>query len=159
MNPGNRSKRFALTMALMTAFLSTLPAQAPPKRKTMAQLATALSEAYVAKSLGKLDAERALRGTLKLVIEHSLGEANTPGRFETKRFQTFAQSEAWLRNRERDNRNLSRASRPLLKCQRGSCAFDFEGGLLHNHLYLQKISYGYQNQRPYIKTIYLLDGD
>jgi hypothetical protein len=52
-----------------------------------------------------------------------------------------------------------RESRPLVRCAKGVCTYNFDGGILHNHLYLKKISYGTRSGCPYIKTIYLLDGD
>jgi hypothetical protein len=53
----------------------------------------------------------------------------------------------------------ARESRSRLNCRKGFCNYNFQAGILHNHLYLQKIAYGYRNSRPYIKTIYLLDGN
>jgi hypothetical protein len=34
-----------------------------------------------------------------------------------------------------------------------------DGGINHNNLYLKRITYGVSNGCPYLKTIYILDGD
>jgi hypothetical protein len=119
----------------------------------------ALAEAYTAKALGRLDNLSPFLGTVRIIIEHSLADDNARDRFETKQFATLERAEQWLRSREHDEGLPARESRPLVQCKGGVCTYDFDGGILHNHLYLQKISYGYRKGRPYIKTIYLLDGD
>jgi hypothetical protein len=151
-------KRLTATVALTLLIISsTGQAQSPSQQQTIEQLAKSFSEAYQARRLESLDAERPYAGKVKIVIGHSLGDDNSD---ETKAFRTLAQAERWLRSREiGDERLPLRESRPLLQCKNGDCEFDFDGGILHNHLYLQQISYGYRNGRPYIKTIYLLDGD
>lgn len=123
------------------------------------QLMKALDEAYNARAMGRLDARRPYFREVRLVIEHSLGGVGDGVGFESRRFRTLAQAERWLKSREREDGTPRRETRPLLQCESGICEYDFNGGILHNHLYLQKISYGYRNGRPYIKTIYLLDGD
>ncbi len=150
-------KHLATTVALILVIVC-LPvhAQSPSQKQTIEQLVKALAEAYTSKLSGRLDAERPYFGKVKIVIEHSLVEGKD--RFEIKKFKTLEQGERWLRSRERDDLPR-RETRPLLQCKKGLCTYDFEGGILHNHLYLRKISYGYRNGRPYIKTIYLLDGD
>jgi hypothetical protein len=151
-------KKIAIIVALILATVS-LPVRAQsPSVKTIDQLVKALAEAYTSKALGRLDAEAPYFGRVEIVIEHSLAEDTAKDRFEIKKFKTLEQGEKWLRSRERDDLP-ARETRPLLRCRRGLCAYDFDGGILHNHLYLRKISYGYRNGRPYIKTIFLLDGD
>lgn len=118
------------------------------------QLMKALDEAYNTSTLGRLDARRPYLGGVRVVIEHSIS-----GRFERRQFRTLAQAERWLKSREREDGTPFRETRPLEECSRGTCTYDFNGGILHNHLYLQKVSYGLIKGRPYIKTIYLLDGD
>jgi hypothetical protein len=132
---------------------------APFSYPTIEALVKALAEAYTAKAIGRLDGERPFSGKVRIVIEHSLADDNAKDRFEIKQFTTLEQAEQWLRSRERDEGLPARESRPLVQCKRGVCAYNFDGGILHNHLYLRKISYGYRNGQPYIKTIYLLDGD
>jgi hypothetical protein len=46
-----------------------------------------------------------------------------------------------------------------VKCAKGVCTYNFDGGILHNNLYLKKITYGMRGGCPYLKSIYLLDGD
>lgn len=121
-------------------------------------LVKGLAEAYTAKSLGSIDAEHPYLGTVKIVIEHSLAEDTAPNRFEIRSFKTLEQVEQWLKSRERDELP-TRQAKPLLRCKSGLCTYDFDGGILHNQLYLKRISYGYRNGRPYLKTIFLLDGD
>lgn len=125
---------------------------------TIEGLVKTFGEAYTAKELGKLDAERPFFGKVKIVIEHSLLGDTDKDRFEIKEFMTLEQGERWLRRREHEG-FPARNTRPLLGCKRGVCTYDFDGGILHNQLYLQQISYAYRSRRPYIKTIYLLDGD
>lgn len=124
--------------------------------QTIEQLVNALAEAYTARALGRLDAERPYYGGVGIVIENSLGE--DAGRFVIKRFKTLAQADKWLKSREGEALP-ARETRPLVRCKSGLCTYDFSAGILHNHLYLQKISYGLRRGRPYIKTIFLLDGD
>lgn len=126
---------------------------------TIEQLVKSLAEAYTAKSLGSLDAERPYDVRVRIIIEHSLAEDDAKERFERRQFKTLEQAERWLRSREREDQTPSRQIKPLLRCARGLCTYDFDGGILHNQLYLRKISYGYRNGRPLIKTIFLLDGD
>lgn len=75
-----------------------------------------------------------------------------------RRFASLARAEAWLKSREHEDLP-ARSVKPFQKCAKGVCTFDFNGGILHNNLYLKKITYGVRNGCPYIKTIYLLDGD
>jgi hypothetical protein len=105
-----------------------------------------------------LDAQKPYLGTVRIVIENSLGEPNDKGRFVIRRFGSLAKAEAWLKSREHDEMP-ARESRPLQRCAKGVCTYNFDGGILHNHLYLKKITYGTRAGCPYIKTIYLLDGD
>ena len=153
-------KHLAARVALIL-FVISLSVQAEPlsKKQTIEELVKALSEAYTAKALGRLDAERPYVGKVKIVIEHSLAEDNAKNRFEIKEVKSLANGEQWLRSREGAEGAPFRQIMPLLGCKRGVCNYNFDGGILHNQLYLEKITYGYSNGRPYIKTIYLLDGD
>lgn len=122
---------------------------------TIEQLVKALAEAYEAKELGRLDAGRPYFGTVRVVIAHSIVEDSD----ERRTFRTLAKAEQWLKSHEVSDGLPARGIRPLLQCKKGVCDYDFDGGILHNHLYLQQITYGFRRGRPYIKTIYLLDGD
>lgn len=151
-------KNLAVIVALILIIIA-LPvhASSPAKKESIEQVVKELSDAYMEKTLGKLDAERPYLGRVKIVIEHSLVEGK--GQFEIKNFNTLAKGERWLKSREREDGTPFREVRPLEGCNRGLCTYDFNGGILHNHLYIKKIAYGYRNGSPYIKTIYLLDGD
>jgi hypothetical protein len=97
-------------------------------------------------------------GRVRIVIEHSLAEDNARDRYVIKRFTSLARAESWLRSREHEAMP-ARAAKPLKRCAKGVCAYNFDGGIVHNTLYLKKISYGLRGGCPYIKTIFLLDGD
>jgi hypothetical protein len=133
-------------------------AQPTCKHGTIEQLVKVVGEAYEGKTLGALDAGRPYRDRVRIVIEHSLAGDNDKGRFVIKRFTSLARAEAWLKSREHEAMP-ARSTMPLTKCAKGVCAYNFDGGILHNNLYLKKITYGSSRGCPYIKTIYLLDGD
>jgi hypothetical protein len=138
-----------------------LPAQAqsPSGKQTIGKLEDSLAVAYMAKELGRLDAKRPYFGRVKIVIEHSLAGDDDKDRFEIKMFKTLASVEQWLNGREREDGTPFRESRDLLRCRNGLCIYNLDGGISHNHLYLKKFAYGYRRGRPFIKTIFLLDGD
>jgi hypothetical protein len=155
----NKNKTLVSALALILVALSiTVRAQSPCKKRPVADLAKQIAEAYERKTLGALDGEKPYLRTVRIVIENSLGEPDDKGRFVIKSFTSLKKAEAWLKSREHDEMP-ARESRPLKRCAKGICTYDFDGGILHNHLYLQKISYGMRTGCPYIKTIYLLDGD
>ncbi len=151
-------KQLSIAVALILfALCLSAQAQSSSKVETIAQLESALSEAYQVETLGKLDAGRSFKRKVRVVIEHSLGTGAE--QYESKLVRTFEQLERWLRSRQREDGTPFRESRPLLRCRNGTCTYDFNGGILHNHLYLKRFTYGYHNGQPYIRTIYLLDGD
>jgi Aspartic acid proteinase inhibitor len=124
------------------------------------QLMKAIDEAYMARALGRLDARRPYLGRVRIVISHSLAEEGSKDEFEIRTFRTLAQAERWLRSREIGDEKLPRReTRPLYDCQKGTCEYDFNGGILHNTLYLQSVDYVIRGGRVYIKTINLMDGD
>jgi hypothetical protein len=146
-----------LTLILFSLWLP-VRAQSPCKKQSVQDLAKQIAEAYQGKTLSSLDAQMPYPGRVRIVIENSLGEPDDKGRFVIKSFTSLAKAEAWLKSREHDGMP-GRESRPLERCAKGVCTYNFNGGILHNHLYLKKISYGIRSACPYIKTIYLLDGD
>ena len=160
--------KFILPMALLLAFISIgvagsqttsgakgiKPARAhsSSQTQTIQQLANAVAEAWSKGKLGSLDAGRPYVGSMRIRIEHSI-----TGAVESRSFRTLAQAERWLKSRERADgpaRNIG----PLRQCSKGVCAFE-QTGMLHNNLYLQKITYGMRKRQPYIKAIHLIDGD
>ena len=148
-------RRLASAVALLLLLVAPLwaQAQAAAKKETVEELVGALSEAYASKSLGSVAAARPRQGRVRIVVEHSIS-----GRFESRSFKTLEAGERWLKGRERED-GPARQVMPLERCRRGLCTYDFGGGILHNNLYLQKVAYGYRGGLPYVKTIYLLDGD
>lgn len=156
---------FAVSAAIVLLFFSSaILAQSASRSKKIRRMQDAAATAFNLSNLGKLDGRGFRRGKIKLVIEHSLLGGSE--QFEARRFQTFRQAERWLQSREQEVVNESgkyripfREIRRLTGCRRGVCRYDFFYGILHNHLYLKKIFYGYRKNRPFIKTIYLLCGD
>jgi hypothetical protein len=152
-------KRFVGMMGLLLfACAVGVQAQAKSETRTAEQLAKTFSKAYAGKRLASLDRERLFAGTIKFVIKHSLAEDNAPDKYEVRTFKTLAQAERWLKKRGVDENTPSRETKPLKGCRKGVCTFDVLG-LLHNQLFLTKITYGSRKGRLYIKTVYLTDGD
>ncbi|MDQ3818748.1 MAG: hypothetical protein M3362_13860 [Acidobacteriota bacterium] len=114
------------------------------------QLATEVADAFKAKDLGKLDADHPYLGSVRVRVDHSLGP-----RVQIRRFSTLAQVERWFK---RGGLDPNRSAGALKGCRRGVCTFEQEG-MLHNTLYLKRITYGMRKGRPYIKSIELIDGD
>ena len=153
-------KKLAAVFAL-ALFMLAAPAHAQSRagRKSIERLEEKFGIAYMNSALGSLDAEYPVFRKVKIVIEHSLAGDTDKDRFEIKEFKRFAQAERWLSSRQREDGTPFRIARDLRQCRNGLCTYNFDGGILHNQLYIKKIAYGYRNGRPYIKTIYLLDGD
>jgi len=124
------------------------------------EIAQIFSEAYKAKTLAGLDAKHLAAGTITVVIEHSLMEGkNGNGLIKVRRFKNLAAIDKWLNSQETEDGSPFRQTMPLLKCGQGRCAYDFNGGILHNQLYLHDLYYSSRNGRLYITKIHLLDGD
>ena len=127
-------------------------ARSSVQAQTIEQLSRAVAEAWSEGKLGSLDAQRPYVGRVRIRIEHSIVD-----RIENRSFTRLALAERWLKSRERADgpgRNIG----PLQQCAGGVCTFE-QTGMLHNNMYLQKITYGVAKGKPYIKTIYLIDGD
>ena len=146
---------FALVLMSQTFQLSQAQAC---KQKTIEDLVKTIAGSYEEKTLGSLDAQRPYFGRVRIVIEHSLADDNDKGRFVIRSFTSLAKAESWLKSREHEAMP-GRAAKPLQKCAKGICTFNFDDGIVHNTLYLKKITYGMRGGCPYLKTIYLLDGD
>lgn len=153
------------TLALPVLLISSAAvaaAQIPAKTSPLGKLLDQLEIAFSNRELATLDAQRPYIGRVRVVIEHSLIEPTEPGAFEAGSFRSLAAAQRWLQKREEPNEGNPTpfpSIRPLEKCRRGLCTYDFDGGIDHNHLYLQKVSYGIRGGKAYLKTIYLYDGD
>lgn len=125
-----------------------------PQTQTIQELANVVANAWGEGTLGTLDAGRPYVGSVRVIVEGSIGE---PPLVERKTFRTLAQIDRWFKRRERADgpgRNIGQ----LQQCSKGVCAFEQEG-MLHNNLYLKKITYGMKKGKPYIKAIYIEDGN
>jgi len=158
-----RSLAFAFLVCLLTAANVTAQTPTPPKPGTIEELIDKVEIGFGNRQLADYDGQHLFRGRIRFVIEHSLVEDNDPHHFEIRTFRTFAAAQRWLQSRETPNEGYPPVPFPslrsLLQCRRGVCTYDLDGGIDHNHLYLTKIFYGMRNRRPYLKSIYLLDGD
>ncbi len=114
------------------------------------QLATEVADAFKAKDLGKLDSDHPYLGSVRVRVDDSIMP-----RIKVRRFSTLAQAERWFK---RGGLDPNRSAGALKQCRRGVCTFEQEG-MLHNTLYLKRITYGIRKGRPYIKSIELIDGD
>ena len=146
-------------VATLLIAISSLTISAKPcKKQSIEDLQKSLAEAFAAKTMATLDGDRPYIGSIRIVIEHSLAEDNDPQRFVVRRFTSFARTEKWFKSKEIEGLP-GRNAMPLVKCAKGVCTYNFDGGILHNNLYLKKITYGMRGGCPYLKSIYLLDGD
>lgn len=123
-----------------------------PPPQTAEELAKAVADAFASGEWGQLDAERPYLRTVRLRVEHSI-----TGGIETRSFRTLERLEQWLKSGARQE--SGRNSGTLRRCRKRVCTFEQEG-MLHNNLYMQRITYGLRRGgRPYVKAIHLLDGD
>ncbi len=104
--------------------------------------------------MGSLDASKTDSGKVKVVIVHGYGVYNeAKGRWmeskETKYFKNFKLIEQWLKKKAG---NRGGGVLPV-KCTKGICTF-ISNCCLHNTLFLDKITYGY-DKGYYIKAIYI----
>jgi hypothetical protein len=143
-------------LVLLTVISAT--ASSKCKKQPVADFAKTLAQSFEGKTMAQLDATRSYSGTFRIVIEHSLADDDSPDLFVVRRFRSLAAFEKWLKSREIEGLP-GRNSMPLVGCARGVCKFQSDVGILHNNLYLKRVTYGIRNGCPYIKTIYLLDGD
>lgn len=135
----------------MMVSAAAVAAQTRASKKELVRLARQID---ATNDLGSLDRLGLIRGSVKIVIEHSISEPE----FEGKRFRSFKAAARWLDSREIDGFPV-RTSMSFKGCGTHICTFESEGGILHNHLYLKQIFFGYRNKRLYVKAIQFLDGD
>jgi hypothetical protein len=145
-------------VALFVVSLSpSVRAEPPSQKSSMERLANAVAVAYENENLGVLDAQPSYVDKIEISIKHSLG--GNGDRPTSKTFSRWAAGEKWLKSKAREA-GPYRTVKPLVGCQKGLCTFNFKDGILHNHLYLKEIRYGLaKGDRPYLKSILLLDGD
>ncbi len=149
--------------AIVAIALLILPLSAranPSKKKPLEKLEDDFSTAYALDLLPQLDRKRSNAAKFRVVIENTGVDTvlHPNWEYERKAFRSFGALGRWLKSRERQAGFPQRVTKPLISCRRGFCTYDFDGGIDHNHLYLQKISYGYRKGRPCIRKIYLLNG-
>ena len=139
-----------LVIAMMVFFGE---AQAQTQDKQAKKVGAEIASAFERGQLRKLDPKNLVRGSVKLTIENSIGEPE----FEYHTFRSFAAMGRWIKKREMDGLP-NKVAWPLVGCRKGTCTFFRDGGILHNQLYLKKVTYGYRNKRLYIRGIQLLAG-
>jgi len=145
-------------MFVLVAFAMAAHAQNSCKNQTIQQLANDFAKAFESKTLAQIDAAKPFVTQITIRIENSLSQDGEPGRFEYKKVKNFTAFEKWLKSKEIEQLP-NRSIEPLISCKKGICTYDIKG-LLHNTLFLQKISFGYKKDKcPYIKSVFLIDGN
>jgi len=144
-------KRLFIYVFLILVSAMTVAAQTRSSKNQIARLAQKIAETD---DLGRLDRLGLIRGSVRIVIQHSIAEPE----FEIKRFRSFKAAERWLDSREIDGFPM-RMSMSFKGCGKSVCTFESEGGILHNRLYTKKVIFGYRKNRPYVKAVQFLDGD
>jgi len=148
-------KQLCLVFLLSLSMASTVLAQT--QKDSIDQLQKSVAETYKAKTMSTLDQKKLIQGSFVVRTVHSLMEGK--GSVVSRRFKTFAQFDAWLKKHEREEGSPFRQVSEIVKCSRGHCEYNYDGGILHNQLYLHDIYYRFRKGRPYITRIDLLDGD
>jgi hypothetical protein len=137
--------------------LGAITASAQSPQTSIEPVRQSVADAYKAKTMRTLDDKKLIQGTLVVRIVHSLMEGK--GSVVRRSFKSFAQFEAWLKKGEREEGAPFRQVSELVKCSSGHCKYNYDGGILHNQLYLHDIYYQFCQGKPYITRIDLLDGD
>lgn len=152
-------KKYIICLTLAFVCLTiTVQAQNSCQKQSIHQLATNLANAFEAKNLGNIDATRPFLKQIVVRTENSLSADGETGQYEYKKLKSFTQFEKWLKSGAVEG-FPNRASYPVKSCQKGICTYKMQG-LLHNTLFLQKISYSYKKDGcPYIKSVFLIDGN
>ncbi len=151
-------KNFLVISILVLSFFAVSAQAQTSCEQTAEQIAKSVAKAFEAKKLGSLDANRASVASITVKIENSLVDDGAKGQFVTKTFKSLKAAENWFTKREVDSLP-GRNSTPLISCKKGTCTFKSEG-LLHNNLYLKLVTLGYTKEKcPYIKSIYIVDGN
>ena len=147
--------RYRSSGAKLIEILSNAASVSLPGGKTVAEkgtiehLAQTVSDAFEKGTLGRLDAQKPLLNTVEIVIENTLSDGKT-----SRRFKTLKAGERWFRGTRKE---ANFEGNEFEKCAKGVCTF--AGGILHNTLFLNKITYTVVKGRPLIKSITFLDGN
>ena len=124
------------------------------KAKTPEYLADLVVKSFQAHDLHKLDTLGLTHGQIALRITHTLLE----GQFKTTRMSGLAGFERWVKAyRGAQDAPLFFNALPLQSCAKGLCTF--EGGTLHNQLYIFNFRYQPVNGCPKLTAIEFWDGD
>lgn len=124
--------------------------------KTPELIAGEFTTAFEQKKLDSIDTKRV--GKITLTMENSLYEDGAKGQFVVKTFANMKALEKWLTKREIDELP-GRTANELISCKKGVCSFKIDG-LLHNTLFLKKVTLGYTKDKcPFIKSVYIVDGN
>jgi hypothetical protein len=146
-----------VSLAFLSIVLISSSASAQSQKESADQLQKSVAQTYKAKTMRTLDEKKLIQGSLLVRIVHSLMEGR--GSVVRRNFKTFAQFDAWLKKREREEGAPFRQVSEVVKCAKGHCEYNYDNGILHNQLYLHDIYYRFRNGKPYITRIDLLDGD
>jgi hypothetical protein len=143
-----------LLIVIAVALLASSPTFAQTDKKAM-KLADKMAEAF-SNGMGRPEIDALLRGRrLPLSIENS----NVDPEFESKTFKSFTALERWLKSREHENGAPFRMSGERVSCRKGLCRLDLEDGqMMHSHIYLTRVWYGYDKRGIYVKRIRILYG-
>jgi len=93
---------------------------------------------------------------ITIQVEHSLQESKE----KTNIIKGYLQYKKWLVNARKEFRfpgNLD--VRTMGTCIDGCCKYSLDGGISHNHLYLKQACFIIENNKPFLKSITLLDSD
>lgn len=93
---------------------------------------------------------------INIETKHSIQEKNEP----ILKIKGLKQFEKWVvdvRKNFRFSDNLT--VKTMGVCIDGCCHYPIDGGMSHNSLYLTEACFTFKNNKPFLKSIYLLDGD
>lgn len=146
-----------LSFSILFVFALSAQAQNSCKTKSIRQLAKDFGKAFETKELAKLDATKPFVNQITVRTENSLAQ-DEKSTYEYKNVNSFTQFGKWLKSKEIDELPGHSVGN-LTYCKKGVCGYKING-LLHNTLFLQKISYGYKKDGcPYIKSVFIVDGN
>ncbi len=150
-------KKLFIVLSIVAVSCVIVNAQSHSKNNSVARVAVEITKAFSSGSLKKLDSKRLLIGDLNLTIENSSGDIGSK-EFEYKAFRSFAGLGKWLKKKEYQDGLPFRVDWPLTGCRNGHCTFFQDGGILHNHVYMTGVDFGYRNGRLYIRSVRLIYG-